>query len=363
MQTKNIMLLVIVTCIVSSFTTYYACKQGLIQSPGANTVVTSQSENAQSGFCNYKIGRQKGFKYIRPLQYAEPECEGKYLPLKGQLQNKIAAYKSSNSLTSASVYLRDFDKGNWININPDEQYHPASLLKLAVMITFLKMEEKNAGFLDKKLTFSGKFDKTRTQTYNSYQIQVGKSYTVKELLEYMVSYSDNNATNLLHEVMDVEEHKRTFDYLGLVVPDIYKLGYTISAKDYSMFLKVLYNGGYLNVDHSEFAFELLSKTDFNDGLAAGLPKGTMLVHKFGEWTDGKSVRQLHESGVIYLNGKAYLLTIMTSGSDVKKLTEVIASTTKVVYDYLENASSTASSIQDDSKQLSFLNSSSKNLLF
>ena len=99
---------------------------------------------------------------------------------------------------------------------------------------------------------------------NSKQIELGKSYTIKELLQYMVSYSDNNATNLLHDMLDVEEHKKTYGNLGLDIPDITKFGYTITAKDYSTFLKVLFNGTYLNHEHSEFAFELLTKTDFKN---------------------------------------------------------------------------------------------------
>jgi beta-lactamase class A len=337
MKIKNVIALLIITAAISSAGTYYFGKQHVNADSKADSSTSTREQAVQSNFCSYKIDRLQGFKYIRPLVYAEPECEGpQYLSLKSQIQNKIQSYKNLNSLVSASVYLRDFDKGNWISVNPDEQYHPASLLKLGLMITFLKMEEKTPGFLNRKLTFSGKLSTTRIQTFNSEQIQPGRTYTIKELLQFMVSYSDNNATNLLHDVMDVEEHKRTFAQLGLVVPDVYKLGYTISARDYSTFLKVLYNAGYLNFEHSEFAFELLTKTDFKNGLLAGLPEGTVVAHKFGEWTDGKSVRQLHESGIIYLNGKAYLLTIMTNGTDVQKLTEVIAGLTKIVFDHLEN---------------------------
>ena len=343
-KNKNVFLLLVATSIISSAVTYYFCKQSFKSTAKTDYVISGQTQEAQSNLCSYKIERLNGYKYVRPLVYAEPECEGdKYMPLKAQLESKIEEYKNSNGLISASVYLRGFNKGNWMSINPDELYHPASLLKLGLLVTFLKMEEKSPGFLNKSLTFSQKLKTTRIQTFNSKQIQVGNSYTVKELLQYMVSYSDNNATNLLHEVLDVDEHKRTYDNLGIPIPDVYSMGYTISAKDYSTFLKVLYNGTYLNHDHSEFAFELLTKTDFTGGLKAGLPEGTLVAHKFGEWNDGNSIRQLHESGIIYMNGKAYLLTIMTSGSSVPKLTEIISGITKTVYGYLDNMNKSATS--------------------
>ncbi len=337
-RNKGIILLLVVTSIVSSTLTYVFCKHGLKTSDNQQVNNTSQAVIAQTETCSYNIKRLEGYKYIRPIEYAEPECEGvKYRSLKAEIQNKIEGYKLTNGLVSSSVYFRGFQKGNWMNVNPEEKYHPASLLKLAVLITFLKKEEVTPGLLNRKLTFAQRFKDTRVQTFNSHQIQIGKSYTIKELLEYMVSYSDNNATNLLHDFIDVEEHKRTFLKLGIPVPDLYKLGYTISTKDYSTFLKILFNGGYLTNAHSEFALELLAKTDFNQGLLAGLPEGIQVAHKFGEWTDGNSVRQLHESGIIYLNDKAYLLTVMTSGNNVKKLSEVIAGITKTVYDHLDKS--------------------------
>ena len=211
-KNKTITALLVATSIVSSVVTYSICKLSSQEPEKAENLNTVQTEQPQSNVCNYKIERLKGFKYIRPLVYAEPECEGaKYLPLKSQIQNKIDDYKKSNTLLSASVYLRGFNKGNWINVNPDEKFHPASLLKLGLLVTFLKMEEKNPGFLNTRLTFSDKQSETRIQTFNSKQIETGKSYSIKELLEYMVSYSDNNATNLLHDVMDAE--RRVLDFL------------------------------------------------------------------------------------------------------------------------------------------------------
>ena len=90
MKNKNIIALLIATSIVSSLITYSVCRQNLRIQTKTGSPNISETSVAQSSTCSYNIRRLKGFKFIRPLQYAEPECEGaKFLPLKAQLQNII----------------------------------------------------------------------------------------------------------------------------------------------------------------------------------------------------------------------------------------------------------------------------------
>ena len=95
-------------------------------------------------------------------------------------------------------------------------------------------------------------------------------------------------------------------------------------------MRALYNGSYLNKENSEIGAELLSQCDFKRGLIAGLPQGTKVAHKFGE--SGKINEQhLSESAIIYINNSAYVLTVMTSGKDYKKLPEIIKEISANVY--------------------------------
>lgn len=275
--------------------------------------------------------------------FAEPVCENpEYDELKNQLVSSLDNQKSSGNLLSASIYLRDFEKGSWMAVNPAEEFHPGSLMKIPMLITFLKMEEKSPGVLNHRVPYVNSDKSVPHQTFTSKEITPGKSYSIKELLEYMISYSDNNATGLLHNLVDIGEYKRTYDYLGIYAPNFKDANYTISAKEYSNFLKVLYNSGYLSNEHSEFAVELLSKCDFTLGFKAGFPANTMIAEKFGEWGDRKTIHELHESGLIYLNGHAFLLTIMTRGNDVNKLPEAIASFSKQIYENLARMTSSDS---------------------
>ncbi|MFZ4543492.1 MAG: serine hydrolase [Saprospiraceae bacterium] len=329
---RNTFALILITACVSCTATFFLSKLYFKSSHSVIGSNDNEVEAAQSSNCSYKIKRLKGFRFIQPLQSAEPEDEGtNYATIKSQMLGMIESYKNSGIITNASVYLRDFEKGNWMSINSNEVFHPGSLMKLPMLVTYLKMDEVNPGILNKKLILGAKPSGFPDQIYTAKQIEIGKAYTIGELLKYMIQYSDNYATFLLHQHVDKAEYNHTYLGVGLAVPDIYDRNYSISAKAYSTFFKVLYNGGYLSFEHSEYVMELLSNSEFTLGFKAGLPAGTTIVHKFGEWGDGQAVNQLHESGLVYINGSAFLLTVMTSGRDAKKLPEVIAGLTQLFY--------------------------------
>jgi hypothetical protein len=77
------------------------------------------TKNGDVKVCNeYKIARLSGYKYIRPLVYAEHNCEAKlYNDTKSSLKKVISDFKKAGSLTSISVYLRDFAQGEWMLIH------------------------------------------------------------------------------------------------------------------------------------------------------------------------------------------------------------------------------------------------------
>ena len=95
-------------------------------------------------------------------------------------------------------------------------------------------------------------------------------------------------------------------------------------------MRTLYNASYLTVEDSEFANKLLSQTNFKDGIYSSLPANTRIAHKFGE-SGNQTEKQLHESAIVYLNDNPYLITIMTKGNDINKLSEAIREISALAY--------------------------------
>ncbi|MEO5776489.1 MAG: serine hydrolase [Flavobacterium sp.] len=293
---------------------------------------TEKSAAAASAYtCNYEVKRMNGYKFIKPLMFVEEDCESDQLMgVKQNITTIIDRYKSLGDITTASVYLRVYGNSEWICINESERFEPGSLFKVPVLISILKQNELNPGFLNKKLVYNQAIDAGKSVSFESKTIQLGESYTVRELLTYMIKYSDNKATILLEKNLEPKILQKLFSDFGLEVPNIYASQYLFSTKDYSYFMRAIYNAAYLSFEDSEFAGELLSQCNFKEGILLGLPQNTKVAHKFGE--SGNQVeKQLHESAIVYLDNQPYLLTVMTKGKDNKKLSKLIGEISQTVY--------------------------------
>jgi beta-lactamase class A len=282
---------------------------------------------------NSKI-RLGGFKHIRPLLLTESTCESEVLmPVKSELMKMLQDFKMGGIIQNGSVYLRELNEGNWISVEKNQKYFPGSLMKVPELITFIKMNEKNPGLLDKQVLYSAPATTRKSAHILSKSLELGKTYTVRQLLYYMIVYSDNEATVLLNRMMDLTIFSKTFSDLGLHAPDLQSSDIPISAEEFSHFMRAIYNASYMSMDDSEYCAGLLAKAEYKNGMRSGLPEKVELAHKFGEAGDINS-SHFSESGIIYINNNAYLLTIMTKGKDLNILPGVVRDLTNKVYTML-----------------------------
>ena len=98
------------------------------------------------------------------------------------------------------------------------------------------------------------------------------------------------------------------------------------------FFRVLYNASYLSSLYSEYSLDLLTKSDFRQGVLQSIPSGTRVAHKFGErFTAGSDV-QLHETAIVYRGSAAFVITIMTEGKNINDLSGVIGALSKICFE-------------------------------
>lgn len=328
----------ILTFLVSSFVTIVGFNYFNSQSEIAE--VDNSINSSNRSFCNLNISRLQGYQYIHPLLYAEPQCESVELAdCKNQLNHIINANKASGKITSASVYLREFTQAHWTSINPSDLYSPGSLLKVPELIALYKMNERQPGFFDKVIEYKdvNATKSNRVINFESNHIKPGNNYTVRELIKYMIVYSDNDATMLLNALVDKSVFSKVFSDIGLHEPDYSSSDYKMNVTDYSNFLKELYNGSYLSFKNSEECLALLSKTEFKDGLISGLPANCVTSHKFGEG-GSSSEPNFSEAAIVYCGRTPYIITIMTKGRDMKSLPSVTAEISKKAYQVMSSHS-------------------------
>ena len=258
--------------------------------------------------------------------------------LEKPLQEYIQKKEYDNMVTHVSVYYRDLNNGNWFGINEKEMFSPASLMKLPLLLVYLKKIEKDPKVRDQKLIYikdPNESDYTQNIIPQKRLID-NQTYTIKELLEDMIMYSDNKASLLLEKNIQLEDYKKAFTDNNMIFPDLIdgRFDNNLKVIDYAKFFRVLFNGSYVNKELSNYALLLLTKVDFKQWLVAGVEDETIVAHKFGERDiiqNGWEQKQLHDCGIIYYPNHPYILCIMTRGETFEILENIVKSISQDIY--------------------------------
>jgi hypothetical protein len=316
------------------------------------------------------------YRFINPIIFADDDKihYPEFQAFDNTLDGYIASVEKKASIDSVSVYFRDLNSGHWTGVNEDDTYEPANMLEVVVMMGYLKEAGEDPSILSEQIYYDSRSSSpaTSTQYYPPTKILPAGFYSVEQLIEHMIICSDPTAEKAM-AVANPSYIARVYKDFELSQPDAgsesgisyddYVSNDSVSTKmstrQYSTFLRALYNGTYLSWDLSERAMQLLSMNRWNEGLVTGLDEGigddevatssindpdatdmTAVAHQFGEYTsqlsDGTLVsRELHDCGVVYFPGKPYLVCVMTKGNDFPTQAGVISTISRLTYNYVD----------------------------
>ncbi|NDE68333.1 serine hydrolase [bacterium] len=262
--------------------------------------------------------------------------------IEAKFSDYINRVKASGQVTNVAVYFKDLNSGSWTAVNGNDRYSPASLLKVALMLSYYKLAEINPSILSKQVVYESKQNLNANEHFEPTKtLQTGGVYTFDSIIKTMISNSDNNAFAVLQNFADKTSLSEVYSDLGMPQPPQSDDAATIdflSVKTYAHIFRVLYSATYLTRELSEKALEILSQTRFSQGLRAGLPDGTIVANKFGERTvqdtdQNVLFRELHDCGIVYAPQHPYIMCVMTKGDDFTKLARVISSLSSIAYKY------------------------------
>jgi len=276
------------------------------------------------------------YEYIKPLILVDNSNTS--FPELNSLKNTIATYISqaekSGEAEDISVYYRDMNTGKWTGVNENDLYAPSSMLKVGILMSYLKMAVTDPDVLNEMISYTPKNDSS--QFFKPKQLPAGE-YSVRDLLVQMIKESDNDALTSLNKAHP-QELVDVFNALNIPYPLVSTPKNFMSPEIYSRMFRTLYNATYLPDVYSEEAFKLLSLTDFNQGIVAGVSTSTTVAHKFGEQTDTTNGlitdRELHDCGIVYYPNHPYFLCVMTKGQDFPILSKIISDISKSVFNYV-----------------------------
>lgn len=296
---------------------------------------TEQDKNLVPKTTQIRAG-SSDYQFINPLILVDnsnvsyPELN----PLKNIIATHVDQAKKNLGAEDVSVYYRDMTSGKWTGVNENDQYAPSSMLKVGVLMAYLKISLTEPDILAEELAYTPHDDSG--QFFKPKQLPAGE-YTVRDLLIQMIEQSDNDALDALDKARP-QELVGVFNALNIPYPSVNTPANFMSPVIYSRMFRTLYNATYLPDVYSEEALKLLSATAFDQGLVSGISASTTVAHKFGEQTDvvGGAVtdRELHDCGIVYYPDHPYFLCIMTKGQDFSSLANIIGNISESVYDYV-----------------------------
>jgi beta-lactamase class A len=262
--------------------------------------------------------------------------------LEAELRRAIAA-----SGAEVAVALRSLDGGDELLIDADKPFHAASTMKVPVMIELFRQARAGALALNDPLPIRNEFhsivdgsiyalsegDDSDKQVYAA----VGKTITLRQLCDAMITVSSNFAANLLIEKLGAASIQRTVVALGADGMQVRRgvedqkafdkgLNNTTTARGLLVLFDRLGHSRAVDAASDGEMLAILKRQKFNDGIPAGLPAGTVVAHKTGTIT-----RIHHDAGIVYA-GRPYVLVVLVRGMDDEKVSgALIAQLSRLVF--------------------------------
>lgn len=229
------------------------------------------------------------------------------LELKDQLHSLIAQYPT----IKPAIYVWEYDEGKYLNINADEIYPAASIIKLPVLVRMFKSIEANQFTIYDEMKMTEPY---RSSGSGNLQFsQGGRSYTMDYLAKIMIQDSDNTSTNMIMAKLggmdDINIGLRDWGisktYVRTWLPDLAGTNKT-TAIDMAKILYNLDNPGFLNINSREYIIDYMSHVKNDRLIQAGLAEGSLFIHKTGDIGT-----MLGDAGIVFApNGKKYIVVIL-----------------------------------------------------
>ena len=227
-----------------------------------------------------------------------------------------------------SVWLGDLAGHPWLTKNAALVHHPASTMKLPLLVALHRAGEAGELDLDEHILVRDRLPSVvpgrtyaTTRDYDQDDAvwdRLGSTATLRWLGERAIVRSSNLATNLLIDRVGFEAVNAVYADFGSPASRLSRcnqelpggeagLENTATAGDLAAVLCAVASGTAASPAASREIESVLARCEDNDGLPAGLPSGTYVAHKPG-WIE----HVCHDVGIVRPRGEApFVLAVMT----------------------------------------------------
>jgi beta-lactamase class A len=271
---------------------------------------------------------------VTTLPVLNPEKELK--DVKAKIQTLAAGQKD----LVAGMFFYNPETGSYIDIGGDKAFSAASTIKLPVLVAFFQAVDAGQVRLDEPLVM--RKDLVASESGVMQYQPVGTKYSALETVDYMITISDNTATNMLIDRLGgIAALNQRFKSWGLnqinlrnPLPDLQGTN-TVTPKDLSTLMLKIGQGDLLTPRSRDLALDIMRRTVTKTLLPPGLGEGSTIAHKTGDIAP-----VVGDSGLIGMpNGQRYVATIFVKRPhNDPRAQELIRQISKLSYQALSSAS-------------------------
>jgi beta-lactamase class A len=231
----------------------------------------------------------------------------------------------------------DLKTGHAFALHGGTVFPQASVIKIPTLTRMFQAIEAGKFTLDDRVTIEPR-EAVGGSGHLQERLKNGPvTLTVRDLITAMIEASDNTATNKCIEMVGMDSVNRMLDQLGLPHTRLRRKMMDTAAvargdenvstpEEMARLVEMIYRGKAVGAAAGSQMLEIMKKV--SGGFREGLPLDIETASKTGELPGARG-----ETGVVYLEGRPFVLSVMSAFIDDRR--SPVVDVTRIVYRYFE----------------------------
>jgi beta-lactamase class A len=272
------------------------------------------------------------------------------------LQREIARIAERSGAQAVAAAFFDYDSRTAWSYHGDRFFHAASTIKVPILAAVFRSIDDGRFPREARLHVRNRFLSivdgepfrvdSRRDANSAVHQAIGKTMKIRELAYHMITTSSNLATNLLIDLVGVEEAQRLLDELGVGGIELRRgvedekafeagLNNRVTASGLVELFRHIHDRNGVSDESAREMLDILFEQEFTSGIPSGLPDSVRKKARFAHKT-GEISTVAHDAGLVFLpEREPYAVAVLTEWDpDSSGRQDTVAAISGAIYDHV-----------------------------